>query len=566
MKTLKITIVLLVISFLANAQILINENFDANTIPTGWVPYTVTGTQNWQVGQTGTLNGNNLTGSLIFNDNAAGDTAIRNNAAVASPLFNLSSYFNNNDPNLQVNFTMHYFFDTIDSDDILKVLLFNPTNSFSKEIYSQNIDFIGGSLSLTLNLNTSEIVSLQDDIQLVIFYDDVNASWGWGAGIDSINLSVRPINDFLGGLNLTVGSNFAEFAYTANNFGATNNSSHNPSASCGDPNANDIWFSVIVPDSGNLTIETEAVNGSPLDDTIIAVNTGTFGNLTEIACNDDNPDSNTSLFSKITLTGQNPGETLFINMTGYNDATPQGEFQISAYDNTVADFNDCATPLSVTVGTTFNDSVQVLDNTNFTSSGKTPLPSCMQPNFGSKPDMWLNVVVPANGNLTIESIEDVNSNIFYSSATVYSGTCNNLTEIACASGGNSTSTDFFTLELTNLTPGANLLVRVIAFGPFNNGVPEQGSFKFAVYNDATANTQENTITGLSLYPNPVNNTLTIATQKEISTIKIYNHLGQLLKNQKSSFNFIDFSNFNKGIYFIKVNVDNKEATYKIIKK
>ena len=563
MKTLKITIVLLLISFLTSAQILIDENFNANTMPTGWVPYTVSGTQNWQVGQTGTLNGNNLTGSLVFNDDAVGNTGIRNNAAVASPLFNIASFLTNS--NLEIAFIMNYFFNAIDSDDTLKVLLFNPTNSFSKEIFSQNTD-IAGTYNTNLNLTNVEIASLQDDVQLVIFYDDVNGSWGWGAGIYSIKLSVRPINDFLGGINLNVGTNFSESAYTSNNFGATNNSSHNPSASCGDPNSNDIWFSVIVPDSGNLTIETEAVIGSPLDNTIIAVNTGTFGNLTEIACNDDNPNSSNGLFSKITLTGQNPGETLFINMTGYDDTTPQGEFQISAYDNTVADFNDCATPLSVTVGTTFNDSVQVLDNTNFTSSGITPLPSCIVPNFGSKPDMWLNVVVPANGNLTLESIEDVNSNIIFVSATVYSGTCNNLTEIACAFGGNSTSTDFFTLELTNLTPGANLLVRVIAFGPFNNGVPEQGSFQFAAYNDATANTQENTITGLSLYPNPVSNILTIDSKKEILNVKIYNHLGQLLKNQKSPLNYIDFSTFNKGIYFIKVNVDDKEATYKIIKK
>lgn len=94
----------------------------------------------------------------------------------------------------------------------------------------------------------------------------------------------------------------------------------------------DVWYKAIIPESGNLTIETRSVLGSNITDTAIATFTGDCNNLNLVNCNDDI--SNTNLFSKIQLTGQNPGAYIYIIVwkPDFYINNVKGEFYISAYD------------------------------------------------------------------------------------------------------------------------------------------------------------------------------------------------------------------------------------------
>ena len=62
---------------------------------------------------------------------------------------------------------------------------------------------------------------------------------------------------------------------------------------------------------------------------------------------------------------------------------------------------------------------------------------------------------------------------------------------------------------------------------------------------------------LKVYPNPILNELTINTKEnKTSNVEIFNQLGQ--KVYKNSFNNstkIDFSNYSKGLYFVKVGME-----------
>ena len=74
----------------------------------------------------------------------------------------------------------------------------------------------------------------------------------------------------------------------------------------------------------------------------------------------------------------------------------------------------------------------------------------------------------------------------------------------------------------------------------------------------------------SLYPNPTASILNLDLEKEIevSTIAIYNTLGQLvlvIPNAKQV-NRIDVSSLTKGSYFIKLNTEKGSVTEKFIKK
>ena len=78
-------------------------------------------------------------------------------------------------------------------------------------------------------------------------------------------------------------------------------------------------------------------------------------------------------------------------------------------------------------------------------------------------------------------------------------------------------------------------------------------------------TETNTV---KVYPNPVNDILNISFEQGISSVSIYNLLGQevFTKSINANETTIDVSNFAAGTYLVKVQVDNEVQTLKVIKK
>ncbi|MCY0977580.1 fibronectin type III domain-containing protein [Chryseobacterium wangxinyae] len=142
-------------------------------------------------------------------------------------------------------------------------------------------------------------------------------------------LAVPPTNDACSGATaLTPGATFSQNAVTSTNAGATTDIS----ASCAASSAvNNIWFSVVVPASGSITVETGAAAGSPFTDSVLTLFSGACGSLTAIDCNDDIA-SGSNIFSRVTLTGRTPGEVIYASVYRYSTAGSNGQIQISAYD------------------------------------------------------------------------------------------------------------------------------------------------------------------------------------------------------------------------------------------
>ncbi|WP_395048076.1 T9SS type A sorting domain-containing protein [Flavobacterium sp.] len=137
---------------------------------------------------------------------------------------------------------------------------------------------------------------------------------------------------------LTLGAVFVDQDIDTTNTGATL-SAETPSPSCGTTGfattGKDVWYNVVVPPSGTLTIETDATAAGTglLIDTVISIYSGTCGVLTELDCDDFSGNTTTPAgadYAKVSLTGQLPGATLLIRAFGWNGL--QGNFSISAYD------------------------------------------------------------------------------------------------------------------------------------------------------------------------------------------------------------------------------------------
>ncbi|MFY7740737.1 MAG: GEVED domain-containing protein [Flavobacterium sp.] len=137
-----------------------------------------------------------------------------------------------------------------------------------------------------------------------------------------------PVNDnCAGAVALTIGNVFADNDVTGTNVAATN--SNPPAPGCANFLGGDVWYSVTVPASGSVTIETNPAAASVITDTGMAVYSGTCGALTFVECDDD--DSTNGNFSLIALTGRTPGEVLYVNVWDYSNDN-FGQFLVSAYD------------------------------------------------------------------------------------------------------------------------------------------------------------------------------------------------------------------------------------------
>ena len=244
------------------------------------------------------------------------------------------------------------------------------------------------------------------------------------------------------------------------NTGATNESATStagvPAPGCGNYLGGDVWFTAVVPASGNITVE---VSAGVMTDGAMAIYSGTCGALTLIQCDDF---GGAGAMPALTLTGQTPASTLFIRVweSGNNN---NGTFNICAHEPPPPPANNdpcTATPLAVNASCTFTPTT----NASATGSVGVPAPGCASYSGG---DVWYTVTVPAAGNITVETNPGVMTD---GGMAIYSGICGALTLIECDDDDGNGLMPLITLN--GQTPGATLFVRVWEYGNNNNGAFE----------------------------------------------------------------------------------------------
>jgi endonuclease I/chitodextrinase len=98
-------------------------------------------------------------------------------------------------------------------------------------------------------------------------------------------------------------------------------------------------------------------------------------------------------------------------------------------------------------------------------------------------------------------------------------------------------------------------------------VYDANTFDGIGYHGNTASADDYLMDAITFYPNPTNgNTIYIKT-RDNTDVRIYNVLGKLVKSAEITElnNNIDISNLSKGIYILKMSVDKKSVTKKLIK-
>jgi hypothetical protein len=261
---------------------------------------------------------------------------------------------------------------------------------------------------------------------------------------------------------LTVGTSYGDNPLDGTVTGATADAEPN---ACGS-NGPGVWYSVVVPDNGNLTIETgpDAATGDIGFDSLIEVFSGSCGMLTSIECDDDD---GTSLFSFIELTSLNAGDTLYIRVweSGGNDDEP---FSISAYNPLPND--ECAGAEAITLG----------DDVSGNNTGATEsifAGSCFTGNIR---DVWYAVDADAVGEIYVNGLT---AGFQYA---IYSACGGN--ELSCNAGA------------TGLTDGITYYVRITDDG--TGTTRASGAFTYTSSSSALSATDFDDVNSFKYYPNP----------------------------------------------------------------
>lgn len=220
--------------------------------------------------------------------------------------------------------------------------------------------------------------------------------------------------------------------------------------------------------------------------------------------------------------------------------------------------DDCETAIELIPGASFPENAIVASNIGATKTLGQPNPTCGVFGFGG--DVWFKVVVPSDGNLTIEVQSDSGSPVLDTAMTAFSGDCAVLTTLGCS---DDEGVDAFSrLNLTGLTPGTTIYARVWEYA--NDTF---GTFQVSAWNP-TLKTNGFDQSKFGYQPNPVKDFLSLSYDKTISDIVVFNLIGQQVLAMPVGANQgkVDLSGLSKGAYLVKINAENQTHTIKIIKE
>ncbi len=318
-----------------------------------------------------------------------------------------------------------------------------------------------------------------------------------------------PANDeCVDAFDLSVGEDFETNYIIGDNTSATRNI-NDPLVICDglefEEKGKDVWYSVIVPDSGSLKLETKS-NGDPYQtDTGMQAYSGECGALNTLYCSADEGDG---FFNYIELTDLEPGIEILVRVWGRVGRF--GTYQIAAYD----DSEECNFPTDL--------SVSNITDTTVTLNWNEPAPT------------------PTGGY----------EYIIQSTGTGYPG---------ATSGISTIETEVF---VENLTPETAYEVYVKSICS-TNGSAWAGPIEFTT--DETFGITEFNKTDISYYPNPVSDYLNISSEKIIDVITVYNLTGQIVYNTRidGTSGKVDFSSLSSGLYLVEAKSNDASVVFKI---
>ncbi len=476
--------------------------------------------------------------AATFDDDAAADDGQHDYRQLWHGPEDVSTYGN-------VILTYDYAFNVngADNNQLLHISLWDNTNSawINIKTYGVDTDPTTDSIDVSAAMLSNPGID-PNNLFFGFGYDDIDAGWDWGAGIDNVILSgnVQPVNDSI----------FIHTATAANIGGHITTISHpdldgnpgaqiivthnwNPGGTGGiyNDNVDGVWY-----DGSNWTIFNEDI--TPMVE-------GASFNI-YIAGNDSNVITHVA-----TVANQNGNENYSYIDNPNTNGNPNANLVIDNYWNPNSVYN--VFNYGLFYDTTFNQWVIYSENLTAIPVGAAYNVIISPSNNNVETFRHEATAATNSGNITI--IDNVLLNGKPNAVFVFSHNW--------GSGGDSSNV------IVNKTQavwynGSNWSI----YNEDLSSMDDNSLYNIVVMNSEVAATNTNELINFTIYPNPVKNNLTIDSQEEITKIEIYNLLGQQVKssNPKATNFTMDLSELNAGIYMVKIISNDKHSSQKIIKQ
>lgn len=263
------------------------------------------------------------------------------------------------------------------------------------------------------------------------------------------------------------------------------------------------------------------------------------------------------------ITGNLNSSTMYYaTITPYNavgDAVGCSEISFTTMAPPAND--NCTSPTALTPGASFAQNA--ITGTTFAATltaDATAVSACQTTRYA---DTWYSVVVPANGNITIETKTATGTLVTDTVLVVYTGSCGALASVGCSDDEG--DGNFSKLELTGQTPGATLLIAVWNYSSSANGAFQVSAYDASVL--ATSDAAQVKNNKLKAYPNPFADVLNISDVKNVKSISIIDIAGRVVKTIEKPSSALQLGELKSGLYMVVLNMnDGSQQTIKAIKK
>ena len=330
----------------------------------------------------------------------------------------------------------------------------------------------------------------------------------------------------------------------------------------------DVWFDFIMPSSGKVVVYFEYITGSTLVDGAMSMYTGDCDNLKWLACDDDSGSGN--MPSRNLNEPSLAGQKIYIQFYSFKNEA-QGEFGICVYEPFEAKGDFCLEAIEVQVKNQnecqeTNGSIATISSNGF---------SGVQPSCGAfiQWDIWFHFKNESDKQLIFETKSIFANPISDGKAILYGGTCDSLIFLACKDDNGSGDMPFF--DINEILDTSSLETDSLFIQFWDVSGATSGAFNYCLYEklpDANENLDPFTI---SVFPNPTSNLLHIIIDSNLKSkiqFEVFSIDGKRVYQNDSNVNLlnkdqlIDVSNYQPGLYILKISSEKGTAHYNFVKQ